>query len=156
MAAVWLLHMEESPLHSGLLTDDMGLRKTLSSILLIILSAQICAKRASDNLDSPPPVYRPTLIVCPSSAIATWKNELVKHAPHLPLTFYMGTERTTSLLDRAATLLSSPGKLRKYINSLAKDNPATATTIILTTYSTWLKRTLYEDTEIVSTPHRKA
>lgn len=45
---------------------------------------------------------------------------------------------------------------RQDINYLAKDNPATATTIILTTYSTWLKRTLYEDTEIVSTPHRKA
>jgi SNF2 family DNA or RNA helicase len=65
----WLKTLADNEL-GGILADDMGLGKTLQSIVYIV-----------SNLDKMKDVH--TLIVCPTSLIYNWQDEIENFAPHL-------------------------------------------------------------------------
>ena len=71
----------------GILADDMGLGKSL----------QVIAMLTSSKRD------RPSIIVCPTTLILNWVNELTKFAPDLKVLPVMGTfEERKALLMQAA------------------------------------------------------
>jgi superfamily II DNA or RNA helicase len=70
----WLVFLREAGL-GGVLADDMGLGKTLQAL---------CAIRGK------------TLIVCPTSVLPNWANEVVKFRPGLKINLYHGPGRELS------------------------------------------------------------
>ena len=73
----WMLHLRDLGLH-GLLCDDMGLGKTIQA--LTVISARTnetdtgIKNGASKHLSS-----CPSLVICPSSVLVHWKNEINKY-----------------------------------------------------------------------------
>jgi SNF2 family DNA or RNA helicase len=90
------------------LADDMGLGKTLQTICFIADKLQ----HTKDGL---------ALIVCPSSLIYNWQQEISKFAPHLRTYIHHGTARTHEKISPAETdvCITSYGTLRSDIDHLA-------------------------------------
>lgn len=65
----------------GILADDMGLGKSLQ-VISFLLSEYL---EAGDNEN------KKALIVCPSSLVFNWNNEILKFAPTLPAKMVIGT-----------------------------------------------------------------
>lgn len=141
VAVARIYEMEQSVLHGCLLTDDMGLGKTLTALILVHLSLSL------DLLQHPPAAacFKPTLIACPSSAFGTWKAELAKFFPHATRKYFMGSSNKGSVIERSHVLSKRSADLRAYVKGLDPHNPETARVIVLTTYMTWLKRTIYQN-----------
>jgi len=75
----WLKTLERYGL-GGILADDMGLGKTLQMIAVIqSYLNQTKSKKTS-------------IIVCPSSLVINWKNEIAKFAPSIKCTIITGTQ----------------------------------------------------------------
>lgn len=78
---VWL-HTLKDYGFNGILADDMGLGKTLQIITLL------------DSLET----KRPSLVVCPSSLIYNWEDEVYKFSKKLPVTCITGNIQIRSEL----------------------------------------------------------
>lgn len=75
----------------GILADDMGLGKTLQSIVALLQMRE----------QSP---QSPSLVVCPTSLLYNWKEEISKFAPHLKVLVVDGAPvQRKKLLVRAAS-----------------------------------------------------
>ncbi len=74
----WLKTLSDNEL-GGILADDMGLGKTLQSIVYI----------ASDITNNPK--HAPFLIVCPTSLIYNWQDEIENFAPFIKAAVVSGT-----------------------------------------------------------------
>lgn len=156
--AWWILWQWRWGLGSVLLSDDVGLGKTITTLTALQIGAQLASTPLSEHtLDLSPrlglePPYKPTLIVCPASAFAVWKEELT-HFPHLHLHLWAGSSLKAEVRDRYRTLETHPEAVIELAASLSPEDPATACQIILTTYQTFHMRTLrFED---VPTPNSK-
>jgi len=77
----WLWFMYKYGLN-GILADDMGLGKTLQALTVL--------QEAKDT-DGP----APTLVVCPTTVVFNWENEIEKFAPELTHLRITGTERAS-------------------------------------------------------------
>jgi superfamily II DNA or RNA helicase len=69
------------------LADDMGLGKTLQSICFLAHRTQLEPESRH-------------LIICPSSLMYNWQQELKKFAPHLKTLLYYGSNRNQAVLAR--------------------------------------------------------
>lgn len=97
----------------GILADDMGLGKTLQMISLLLskkLSGEDCS----------------TLVVCPTSLILNWQNEIQKFAPELKVLPVMGlqSERKALLkdMDQYDVLITSYDLLKRDIDRYREKN----------------------------------
>lgn len=80
----WLRTLADNNL-GGILADDMGLGKTLQSIVYMAANKE-----------------RPYLIVCPSSLVYNWQEEIEKFAPFLKTEIVVGTpEERVASINRA-------------------------------------------------------
>jgi SNF2 family DNA or RNA helicase len=80
----WLCTLADNNL-GGILADDMGLGKTLQSIVYMASFKE-----------------RPYLIVCPSSLVYNWQEEIEKFAPFLKTVIVVGTpEERVAVIDSA-------------------------------------------------------
>ncbi|MFQ3895495.1 DEAD/DEAH box helicase [Sphingobium sp. R-7] len=83
--------------HTGglVLADEMGLGKTIQIIALL--------------LSEKPENAEPALIICPTSLIANWRQEILKFAPEFTVLIHRGGSRTgiTGGLQRAQIVLST-------------------------------------------------
>lgn len=90
----WML---QTVRHTGglILADEMGLGKTIQIIALL--------------LSEKPDVTAPALIVCPTSLIANWRNEILRFAPELSVLIHRGPHRTgiTKGLQHAQVVLAT-------------------------------------------------
>lgn len=84
----WLYLLRENSI-GALLADDMGLGKTLQTLAVI---------------------ERLSLIVCPTSVLSSWREQIARFRPGLRVTVYHGPQRT--LEDTADIVLTSYGILR--------------------------------------------
>jgi len=146
--AWWILWQWKWGLGSALLSDDVGLGKTITALTALQLGAALASKYAKlttvnfgSDLSLLPP-YKPTLIVCPASAFAVWKEELA-HFPKLQLHLWAGSVYKADVRDRYRTLESSPEALIDLAKKFPSTDPATACQVILTTYQTFHMRTLH-------------
>jgi Superfamily II DNA/RNA helicases, SNF2 family len=108
----WLRTLADNEL-GGILADDMGLGKTLQSIVYI-------ASTIEEDADSH------TLIVCPTSLIYNWQDEIENFAPHLKALVITGnpTERQ-EMISRYKdydVLITSYPLIRRDITSYEKIN----------------------------------
>ncbi|KAL4088915.1 hypothetical protein QTP88_023996 [Uroleucon formosanum] len=104
-AIAWLMWRESQKPHGGILADDMGLGKTLSMISLVLKAYEAQKDQEEDsemddsfedsNLNS---FKGGTLIICPSSLISQWDNEIKsKVKPRvLDVIKYYGPNRESS------------------------------------------------------------
>lgn len=94
---------------NGILADDMGLGKTLQVIALL------------DELY----LKRPSIVVCPSSLIYNWEDEVHKFAPHLNVKCIVGPQRARQEIIASYNdyrlLITSYDYLKRDID-LYKDN----------------------------------
>jgi superfamily II DNA or RNA helicase len=104
----WLWQLHENRM-TGVLADDMGLGKTVQALALLTK-----AKEEEGNA--------PTLIVCPTSVLLVWKQEVAKWAPTLSLLIWHGPERMENarLLKKTDVIVTSYALLRRDIDDLAK------------------------------------
>lgn len=93
----------------GILADDMGLGKTVQVIAFLL--SEYAEAGVHEN--------RKSLIVCPSSLVYNWKNELEKFAPSLPVKMIIGTtiERQSILqtIEETDILITSYDLLKRDI-----------------------------------------
>jgi superfamily II DNA or RNA helicase len=95
----WLTLLAEAGA-GGCLADDMGLGKTLQTICFL-------AYNIHHNPNSL------NLIVCPSSLIYNWQQELQKFTPNIKAVVYHGATRSTELLeDNIQVIITSYGTIR--------------------------------------------
>jgi len=104
-AWLWQLHQNNM---TGILADDMGLGKTVQALALLT--------KAKEE-EGP----APTLIVCPTSVLSVWKQEVAKWAPTLSVLTWHGPERGESrrLLKKSDIVVTSYALLRRDIDELS-------------------------------------
>ncbi|GGH60757.1 SNF2 family DNA or RNA helicase [Filimonas zeae] len=90
------------------LADDMGLGKTLQTICFLARQSHLQEKAIH-------------LIVCPSSLLYNWQQELKKFAPHLKSLVHYGNSRNTPLVLKKQhdVVITSYGTLRADIEELS-------------------------------------
>ncbi|MDQ6976028.1 MAG: DEAD/DEAH box helicase [Mariprofundaceae bacterium] len=77
----WLQMLRQLGMH-GILADDMGLGKTVQAL------AHILTEKESGRL------RQPALVVCPTSLVHNWKNEVQRFTPTLSVLVLHGSERS--------------------------------------------------------------
>ncbi len=99
----WLSFLKRHQL-GGILADDMGLGKTLQVIAFLASSFNR-------------PQAGPTLIVCPTSLVSNWQNEITKFAKSLKVTTIFGSQRNEPLqhLAQAQCILTTYPLLKRDI-----------------------------------------
>ncbi len=107
-AWLWQLHKNQM---TGILADDMGLGKTVQAIALLT--------KAKEQEGA-----APTLIVCPTSVVSVWKQEVAKWAPSLSILMWYGPDRAENrrLLKKRDIIVTSYALLRRDIDELVKIN----------------------------------
>lgn len=105
-AWLWQLHQNRM---TGILADDMGLGKTVQAIALLT--------KAKEE-EGP----APSLIVCPTSVLSVWKQEVNKWAPSLSVLVWHGAERAENrrLLKKTDIIVTSYSIMRRDIDELKK------------------------------------
>jgi hypothetical protein len=103
----WLLFLYQNRL-AGLLCDDMGLGKTLQVLALIMT--------VLERGEAP----EPFLVICPTSVLSHWRNQIHRHAPGLRPVIYHGVQRRLrGKLQPGDVLLTSYGVLRRDAEALS-------------------------------------
>lgn len=101
----WLYFLQEFRF-GGCLADDMGLGKTVQALALL----QSEKNRGVDT---------PSLIVCPTSALFNWQNEIRRFTPKLNVLAHTGMDRRRAKkFDGYEIVLTSYGILRRDIEFL--------------------------------------
>ncbi len=107
----WLKTLERYGL-GGILADDMGLGKTLQ--MIAVLQAYL-------NQESCP---KTSIIVCPSSLVLNWKNEIAKFAPTMKVNVISGTqaerEEKIAALDNYDIVITSYDLLKRDVEAYEK------------------------------------
>ncbi|MBN1997379.1 SNF2 helicase associated domain-containing protein [candidate division KSB1 bacterium] len=98
----WLYFLKEFTL-GGCLADDMGLGKTLQALALL--------------LNEKSSVGKTSLIVCPTSVVFNWEQEIVKFTPSLRVLIHTGMEREKEpkIFEKYDIVLTSYGIMRRDI-----------------------------------------
>ena len=104
----WLWFMYQYGLN-GILADDMGLGKTLQALALL-------QKAKEKNKKAP------NLVVCPTSVVFNWENEIEKFAPGLSCLKLSGTERKDLFkeIPKYDVVITSYALIRRDIAKLKK------------------------------------
>lgn len=92
---------------NGILADDMGLGKTLQTLVLL---------QHAKNQDG----QIPSLIICPTSVVYNWVNEIAKFTPELNVVNLTGTDRHAQYkkIQEADAVITSYALLRRDIRAL--------------------------------------
>jgi superfamily II DNA or RNA helicase len=104
----WLWQLHENRM-TGILADDMGLGKTVQALALLTKAKEVEGQA-------------PSLIVCPTSVLSVWKQEVAKWAPSLSVLIWHGSDRSENrrLLKRSDVVVTSYALLRRDIEELKK------------------------------------
>ncbi|MBI9064135.1 MAG: DEAD/DEAH box helicase family protein [Marinilabiliaceae bacterium] len=106
----WLATLYKLQL-GGCLADDMGLGKTLQVLTLLAYARQKSQRK-----------YLTNLVVCPTSLIYNWRNELEKFTPSLKVKVHYGNNRATQVKDWRQTdvIITTYGTLANDMEWLRK------------------------------------
>lgn len=106
----WLWFLYKYGLN-GILADDMGLGKTLQALTLLQKAKEKDGKGVN-------------LVICPTSVVFNWENEVEKFAPKLKVLTLTGAERKNKFknIDKYDIVLTSYALVRRDIDELKKIN----------------------------------
>lgn len=106
----WLWFLYEYGLN-GILADDMGLGKTLQALTLL--------QKAKDKNKK-----APSLVVCPTSVVFNWENEIQKFTPDLTCLTLSGADRKSMFeeIENHDIVITSYALVRRDIDELKKHN----------------------------------
>ena len=129
----WMTRMEEHHGRSGILNDECGLGKTIQSLAMIALAAT--------KASAP---FKPTLVLAPSTLMDVWLREHnTNFYNELELLFWYGTVGPGGMTDPIRKRYHvSPDGIKDKLAKLDPNNPKTARVVLLSSYSTWHRRTL--------------
>ena len=104
----WLWFLYKYGLN-GILADDMGLGKTLQTLTLLQKAKEKDGKE-------------PALVICPTSVVFNWENEIEKFAPNLKFLTLSGTERKANFknIPKFDVIITSYALIRRDIDQLKK------------------------------------
>ncbi len=104
----WLWFLYKYGLN-GILADDMGLGKTVQALTLLQKAKEKDRKK-------------PTLVVCPTSVVFNWENEIEKFAPDLSYLILTGVERKRNFkkIKDYDIVITSYALIRRDISELKK------------------------------------
>lgn len=104
----WMCLLDEMQ-WGGCLADDMGLGKTLQSITFL----QHLSEKYKNEIH---------LVICPTSLLYNWENELKKFAPHLTYFIHHGAARNVdhNVWKNYDIIITSYGTVRSDIDDLAQ------------------------------------
>ncbi|XP_071442809.1 transcription termination factor 2 [Hetaerina americana] len=128
----WMLWRERQVPSGGILADDMGLGKTLSMISLILKHKELIRDEQVEDLGGN--LRGGTLIVCPTSLLGQWKNEIDRRCKQSSLSLYVhhGTDRSNGIksLKRHDVVITTYGivmrecaSIQKKVSSKKEDGP---------------------------------
>ncbi len=105
----WLCFLRKNDF-GGILADDMGLGKTLQALTFFEIvrtsrALKKCSKRAH-------------LVVCPTSVVTNWQEEMIKFTPKLKYYLYHGPKRKKEIfnLKKIDVIITSYSLLQKEID----------------------------------------
>lgn len=103
----WMVLLAEAGA-GACLADDMGLGKTLQTICFL-----------AHKLEKNP--NQKHVIICPSSLLYNWEQELTKFAPHLSSTVYHGPQRSFETMSegKEQVVITTYGTMRADIDKIA-------------------------------------
>ena len=103
----WMVLLAEAGA-GACLADDMGLGKTLQTICFL-----------AHQLEKYP--EQKHVIICPSSLLYNWEQELTKFAPHLSSTVYHGPQRSFETMSegKEQVVITTYGTMRSDIDKIA-------------------------------------
>ncbi|TGO10789.1 hypothetical protein BTUL_0125g00020 [Botrytis tulipae] len=131
----WMLMQEASLIQGGILANDMGLGKTV--ICYGFIYEHYCQLMMDKD---PSAVYRPTLVLCPSSLINVHIKDIERFEGKLNVKIFWGNGKGIPP-NWTSNVLSDLNQLEDFVEKLDPKNPETAKVVILSTYSTWARRT---------------
>ena len=104
----WLWFLYKYGLN-GILADDMGLGKTLQTLTLWQKAKEKDGKE-------------PTLVICPTSVVFNWENEIEKFAPNLKFLTLSGVDRKNNFknIPKFDVVITSYALIRRDIDQLKK------------------------------------
>ncbi len=104
----WLWFLYKYGLN-GILADDMGLGKTVQTLTLLQKAKEKDGKE-------------PTLVICPTSVVFNWENEIEKFAPNLKYLTLSGVERKSQFknIPKYDVVITSYALVRRDIEELKK------------------------------------
>lgn len=106
----WMQFLRQYGLN-GILADDMGLGKTLQTLAHL----QLEKVRLKEALP-------PSLVVCPTSLLHNWANEVAKFTPDLRVHIHHGSDRDLDAIAHADVVLTSYGVVQRDFETL-KETP---------------------------------
>ncbi|WP_072866075.1 DEAD/DEAH box helicase [Marinitoga hydrogenitolerans] len=86
------------------LADDMGLGKTIQVISVLL--------KDKENKE----LTKPALVICPTTLIGNWANEIEKFSPSLKYNIYHGSDR--ELDEKSDVLITSYGVIRRDLEKI--------------------------------------
>ena len=106
----WLNYLQEVS-WGGILADDMGLGKTVQALSMLRHFSM-----ENDNLKA--------VVICPTTLIYNWENEIKKFTPELTYRIHHGSTRVRNLeeLQKSNIIITTYGTLRSDIELLMKIN----------------------------------
>ena len=102
------VNVEPDQVFGGLLADVMGLGKTLEALALVAKTASAAEEFGKERPSRHDPRQadikshaKGTLIVCPTSTVQNWDNQIKEHLDTNKVTYYIyhGQKRTTNVFD---------------------------------------------------------
>ncbi|KAF7922299.1 hypothetical protein EAE99_007479 [Botrytis elliptica] len=139
MDVTWMIRMEESPYHGGIIAGDPGIGKTVTMLLLIYFQW----KKNKNKQDFQ---HLPTLILAPSAVTGVWFDDFVKFFKNilvcklfLPDTQIYGPDREEASIGKTAKDLDD------YLGSLDTSDPNTSKIFILSSYTCFPERVFRND-----------
>ena len=124
----WLIQLFENGMN-GILADQMGLGKTITTISLL---AHLWYMG----------IHGPFLVVAPVSTLSNWMNEFAKWTPTIPAVMYHGTkEERTALRQRIFAMegRKAPASKRQRVSASGASNGTGTGAVVVTSYEIAIK-----------------
>jgi SNF2 family DNA or RNA helicase len=126
-----MVDFENSPIHGGVLAEDVGLGKTVEAIGLLLFRPNERNRLINNDQEVPPAL--PTFIIPPPLLIMQWRSEIKRFTNSFDIVVYWGTSKRT-LADCVVYFKGKLNRPSEFFNGDGKISRC----IILSTYNTWV------------------